>query len=468
MQLIDNPMKVSVFGAGYVGLVSAAGLAAIGHQVVCIDVDAERVERLTLGEVPFYEPGLSELVTECVKNDRLRFTTSSQQAVEHGEVLIIGVGTPPLLDGSADLSQVINVAQTIGALLDHFAVVVIKSTVPVGTSEIVYQAVADAVRVSCSSAEFAVASNPEFLKEGDAVRDFMQPDRIVVGASDTRAIKILTAMYLPLCPTPNVLMVMSEKSSELCKYASNAMLATRISFMNEIAKLSDAVGADVIDIQRVMAADPRIGAKYLSAGAGFGGSCFPKDLRAIVAMGNDNDMNLNLIKSVIEVNDAQQNVLLDKALQHFGSLKGKRCAIWGLSFKPETDDIRDAPALTLIRRLLAEGASVVAHDPLVSWLPMFSSIAPNLFEIVDCPYDAVVDTDVLFLVTEWKQFRDLDIDRLVRNMREFLIIDGRNLWHDQDFSATPITYMGIGRSSQHSPLKLAELAELAGLKKLVS
>jgi UDPglucose 6-dehydrogenase len=402
-------------------------------------------------------------VTECVKNDRLRFTTSSQQAVEHGEVLIIGVGTPPLLDGSADLSQVINVAQTIGALLDHFAVVVIKSTVPVGTSEIVHQAVADAVRVSCSSAEFAVASNPEFLKEGDAVRDFMQPDRIVVGASETRAIK-----NLPLCPTPNVLMVMSEKSSELCKYASNAMLATRISFMNEIAKLSDAVGADVIDIQRVMAADPRIGAKYLSAGAGFGGSCFPKDLRAIVAMGNDNDMNLNLIKSVIEVNDAQQNVLLDKALQHFGSLKGKRCAIWGLSFKPETDDIRDAPALTLIRRLLSEGASVVAHDPLVSWLPMFSSIAPNLFEIVDCPYDAVVDADVLFLVTECRQFRDLDIDRLVRNMREFLIVDGRNLWHDQDFSATPITYMGIGRSSQHSPVVLAELAEVAGLKKLVS
>jgi UDPglucose 6-dehydrogenase len=464
MQSIDNPMKVSVFGAGYVGLVSAAGLAAIGHQVVCIDVDAERVERLMLGEVPFYEPGLSELVTDCVKHDHLRFTTSSQQAVEHGEVLMIGVGTPPLLDGSADLSQVINVAQTIGALINHFAVIVIKSTVPVGTSEIVHQAVADAVRTAGTNIEFAVASNPEFLKEGDAVQDFMKPDRIV-GASDTRAIQLLTAMYLPLCSTPDVLMVMSEKSSELCKYASNAMLATRISFMNEIAKLSDAVGADVIDIQRVMAADPRIGAKYLGAGAGFGGSCFPKDLRAIVAMGNDNDMNLNLIKSVIEVNDAQQNVLLDKALQHFGSLKGKRCAIWGLSFKPETDDIRDAPALTLIRRLLAEGATVVAHDPLVKWLPMFSSIAPSLFEIVDCQYAAVVDADVLFLVTEWKQFRDLNIDRLVRNMRECLIIDGRNLWHELDFSNTPITYVGIGRSSQDSPVNLAESSEL---RKLVS
>jgi UDPglucose 6-dehydrogenase len=465
MQSIDNPMKVSVFGAGYVGLVSAAGLAAIGHQVVCIDVDAERVERLMLGEVPFYEPGLSELVTDCVKHDHLRFTTSSQQAVEHGEVLMIGVGTPPLLDGSADLSQVINVAQTIGALINHFAVIVIKSTVPVGTSEIVHQAVADAVRTAGTNIEFAVASNPEFLKEGDAVQDFMKPDRIVVGASDTRAIQLLTAMYLPLCSTPDVLMVMSEKSSELCKYASNAMLATRISFMNEIAKLSDAVGADVIDIQRVMAADPRIGAKYLGAGAGFGGSCFPKDLRAIVAMGNDNDMNLNLIKSVIEVNDAQQNVLLDKALQQCGSLKGKRCAIWGLSFKPETDDIRDAPALTLIRRLLAEGATVVAHDPLVKWLPMFSSIAPSLFEIVDCQYAAVVDADVLFLVTEWKQFRDLNIDRLVRNMRECLIIDGRNLWHELDFSNTPITYVGIGRSSQDSPVNLAESSEL---RKVVS
>lgn len=210
MQSIDNPMKVSVFGAGYVGLVSAAGLAAIGHQVVCIDVDAERVERLMFGEVPFYEPGLSELVTECVKHDRLRFTTSSQQAVEHGEVLMIGVGTPPLLDGSADLSQVINVAQTIGALLDHFAVIVVKSTVPVGTSEIVHQAVADAVRAAGTNIEFAVASNPEFLKEGDAVQDFMKPDRIVVGASDTRAIQLLTAMYLPLCTEPDVLMVMSE------------------------------------------------------------------------------------------------------------------------------------------------------------------------------------------------------------------------------------------------------------------
>lgn len=465
MQSIDNPMKVSVFGAGYVGLVSAAGLAAIGHQVICIDVDAERVERLMLGEVPFYEPGLSELVTDCVRQDRLRFTTSSRQAVEHGEVLIIGVGTPPLLDGSADLSQVINVAQTIGSLLDHFAVVVVKSTVPVGTSELVHQAVANAVRAAGTNIKFAVASNPEFLKEGDAVRDFIQPDRIVIGASDTRAIEILTAMYRPLCTKPDVLMVMTEKSSELCKYASNAMLATRISFMNEIAKLSDALGADVIDIQRVMAADPRIGAKYLSAGAGFGGSCFPKDLRAIVAMGNDNDMNLNLINAVIEVNDAQQNVLLDKAMQQFGSLRGKRCAIWGLSFKPETDDIRDAPALTLIRRLLAEGASVVAHDPLVSWLPMFSSIAPNLFKIVDCPYDAVVNADVLFLVTEWKQFRDLEIDRLVRNMHECLIIDGRNLWHELDFCNTPITYIGIGRSSQHSPVETAEVSEL---NKLVS
>lgn len=468
MRSVDNPIKVSVFGAGYVGLVSATGLAAIGHQVVCIDVDAERVERLMLGEVPFYEPGLSELVTECVAKGRLRFTTSSHDAIAHGEVLMIGVGTPPLLDGSADLSQVINVAQTIGGLLDHFAVVVVKSTVPVGTSDIVRQAVADGARASGEAIDFAVASNPEFLKEGDAVRDFMQPDRIVIGSSDARAIEILSAMYAPLCSSPKVLMVMSERSSELCKYASNAMLATRISFMNEIAKLSDAVGADVIDVQRVMAADPRIGAKYLSAGAGFGGSCFPKDLRAIVAMGNDNDMNLNLIKSVIEVNDAQQNVLLDKAMQHFGSLKGKRCAIWGLSFKPETDDIRDAPALTLIRRLLAEGATVVAHDPLVKWLPMFSSIAPNLFEIVDCQYDAVVDADVLFLVTEWKQFRELDADRLVRDMRECLIVDGRNLWHDKDFGTMPVTYLGVGRSSSHSPAELGELGELGELRKLVS
>jgi UDPglucose 6-dehydrogenase len=445
-----DPMNVTVFGAGYVGLVSAAGLAAIGHSVICIDVDQSRIERLMLGDIPFYEPGLIDLVTECVRSGHLRFTTSSECAIAHGEVLIIGVGTPPQLDGSADLTHVVDVARTIGQHLDHFAVVVVKSTVPVGTSDVVKQAVLEGGLNKCntrSAIDFAVASNPEFLKEGDAVRDFMEPDRIVVGASDDRAIAVLKRMYAPLCSTPQVLMLMSERSSELCKYASNAMLATRISFMNEIAKLSDTLGADVIDVQRVMAADPRIGSKYLSAGAGFGGSCFPKDLRAIVAMGADNGLNMDLVRSVIDVNDQQQHVMIEKAKQVLGSLKGKHCAVWGLSFKPETDDIRDAPSLSLIRTLLAEGATVVAHDPMVEWLPMFSSLPPEIFTIVENKKDALVGADILFLVTEWKQFRDLDVSNLVATMNNPVIIDGRNLWHDKDFDRTSIKYVGIGRHS---------------------
>jgi UDPglucose 6-dehydrogenase len=443
-----DPINVTVFGAGYVGLVSAAGLAAIGHNVICIDVDQSRIERLMLGDIPFYEPGLIDLVTECVRSGHLRFTTSSENAIAHGEVLIIGVGTPPQLDGSADLTHVVEVARTIGQHLDHFAVVVVKSTVPVGTSDVVKQAVLEGGRSNHNSVNVAVASNPEFLKEGDAVRDFMEPDRIVVGASDDRAISVLTRMYAPLCSTPKVLMLMSERSSELCKYASNAMLATRISFMNEIAKLSDTLGADVIDVQRVMAADPRIGSKYLSAGAGFGGSCFPKDLRAIVAMGADAGLNMDLVRSVIDVNDKQQHVMIEKAKQVLGSLKGKRCAVWGLSFKPETDDIRDAPSLALIRTLLAEGATVVAHDPMVDWLPMFSSLPPEIFTIVENQNDAFVGADILFLVTEWKQFRDLDASLLIASMNNPVIVDGRNLWHDHDFTSTSVKYVGIGRNSR--------------------
>ena len=457
-----DPMKVTVFGAGYVGLVSAAGLAAIGHSVICIDVDQSRVERLMLGDIPFYEPGLIDLVTECVRSGHLRFTTSSVSAIAHGEVLIIGVGTPPQLDGSADLTHVVDVARTIGEHLDHFAVVVVKSTVPVGTSDVVKQAVLEGGHSNRNMVDFAVASNPEFLKEGDAVRDFMEPDRIVVGASDDRAIAVLKRMYAPLCSTPQVLMLMSERSSELCKYASNAMLATRISFMNEIAKLSDMLGADVIDVQRVMAADPRIGSKYLSAGAGFGGSCFPKDLRAIVAMGADNGLNMDLVRSVIDVNDQQQHVMIEKAKQALGSLKGKRCAVWGLSFKPETDDIRDAPSLSLIRTLLAEGATVVAHDPMVDWLPMFSSLPPEIFTIVENKNDALVRADILFLVTEWKQFRDLDASLLIANMNDPVIIDGRNLWHDKDFAGTLIKYVGIGRHSSNMSNAIDRLEKLVG------
>lgn len=457
-----TPMNVAVFGAGYVGLVSAAGLAAIGHNVVCVDIDREKIGSLNKGQIPFFEPGLSELVTQCIADLRLTFTDSLPDAVAHGDVLIIGVGTPPLSSGAADTSQVLAAAHAIGVNLQRFATVVVKSTVPVGTSVQVAHAVQAGIEQSGSRIQFAVASNPEFLKEGDAVRDFMQPDRIVVGASDEQAIRMLTQLYEPLCTHENALMVMNEQSSELCKYASNAMLATRISFMNEMAKLSDAVGADISQITRVMAADARIGSKYLNAGAGFGGSCFPKDLRAIVAMGNELGCDLDVIRSVITVNDSQQEVVISKARQLVGSLKGKRCAVWGLSFKPETDDIREAPAVALIHALLAEGATVCAHDPLVKWLPMYSSLPTEIFTITDSPYEATLESDVLFLMTEWSEYAAVDPLKLAIEMREANVVDGRNLWRSVDFSETSVKYVGIGRQSNNI------FNEIEQLKKLVS
>ena len=459
---MTRKINVSVFGAGYVGLVSAAGLAAIGHNVVCVDIDANKVSKLIDGEIPFYEPGLSELVLKCVANSSLRFTSLPKNAIAHGEVLIIAVGTPPLEDGTADLSQVLSVANTIGGQLEKYAVVVVKSTVPVGTSDLVTNEIARAMHEKSLSVDFAVASNPEFLKEGDAVNDFMKPDRIVVGTNDQLAVEILREMYQPLCVNENTLMVMDARSSELCKYASNAMLATRISFMNEMANLADCVGADINEVRRVMAADPRIGAKYLNAGAGFGGSCFPKDLRAIAAMGDEHGCSLDLVASVISVNDAQQSVLLEKAKYAIGSLKGKRCAVWGLSFKPDTDDVREAPAVALIHSLIAEGATVVAHDPLVSWLSMYSSLPTEIFSIVDSPYAAVVGADVLFLVTEWEQFRNLDVSQLIEKMQNPLIIDGRNLWSNIDFSQTDAKYIGIGRHSLVAKKASTSVQLLAG------
>ena len=459
---MTRKIDVAVFGAGYVGLVSAAGLAAIGHNVVCVDIDANKVSKLIDGEIPFYEPGLSDLVVKCVANGSLRFTSLPKNAIAHGEVLIIAVGTPPLEDGTADLSQVLSVANTIGGQLKKYAVVVVKSTVPVGTSDLVTNEIARAMHENSFSVDFAVASNPEFLKEGDAVNDFMKPDRIVVGTNDQLAIEILREMYRPLCLNENTLMVMDARSSELCKYASNAMLATRISFMNEMANLADCVGADINEVRRVMAADPRIGAKYLNAGAGFGGSCFPKDLRAIAAMGDEHGCSLDLVASVISVNAAQQSVLLEKAKYAIGSLKGKRCAVWGLSFKPDTDDVREAPAVALIHSLIAEGATVVAHDPLVSWLSMYSSLPTEIFSIVDSPYEAVVGADVLFLVTEWEQFRNLDVSQLVEKMQNPVIIDGRNLWSNIDFSQTEAKYIGIGRHSLTTNKASASVQLLAG------
>lgn len=459
---MEKSLRVSVFGAGYVGLVTAAGLAAIGHHVLCVDVDERKISSLTNGEVPFFEPGLPEMISQGVATQHLSFTSSLTMAIEHGQVIIIGVGTPPLSSGAADLSQVLSAAKSIGKHIKHHAVIVVKSTVPVGTSELVHDAIRSELKIRGASLEFSVASNPEFLKEGDAVRDFMVPDRIVIGVNDEWAAGVLRQMYEPFCRTEGVLMTMSARSSEMCKYAANAMLATRISFMNEMARLTDLVGADICEIQRVLAADPRIGSKYLNAGAGFGGSCFPKDLRAIQAMGHDFNCQLPLIDSVIEVNTRQQTVLIDKARTELGSLKGKRCAVWGLAFKPETDDIREAPALHLIHALLADGATVVAHDPVVQWLPMYSSLTPNLFHIVSNPYTALVDADVLFLVTEWSEYRNINVQHMTDLIGGGVIIDGRNIWAKVDFSQAEVRYLGIGRKSNVESVRETFAVELAG------
>ena len=402
------------------------------------------------------------MITRNMNKGRLSFTTNISEAIKGSEVLFISVGTPPDEDGSADLKYVLAVARDCGKHMDDYTLVVTKSTVPVGTSLKVKNAIKEELDKRKVNIEFDVASNPEFLKEGDAVRDFMVPDRIVIGVSDEWAGDVLGLLYEPLCKSEGVLMTMSTRSSEMCKYAANAMLATRISFMNEMARLSDIVGADICEIQRVMAADPRIGSKYLNAGAGFGGSCFPKDLRAIRAMGIDHDCELPLIESVIEVNTRQQTVLIDKAREVLGSLKGKRCAVWGLAFKPDTDDIREAPALHLIHALLAEGASIVAHDPVVQWLPMYSSLSPDLFHIVADPYAAIADVDVLFLVTEWSEYRTIDVERMTDLVGNGVIVDGRNIWAKIDFTGTDVAYLGVGRQSNVKNVREAYAVELAG------
>ena len=435
-------MKICVVGTGYVGLVAGAGFAEFGNDVICADIDEDKIKRLEAGEIPIYEPGLEKLVERNVHEERLHFSTDVDKAVSDVDVVIVAVGTPPLPDGSADLSHIWAVARTIGAHATGFTIVVDKSTVPVGTVKRVRELLVE----TGPGKEFAVVSNPEFLKEGDAVRDFLNPDRVIIGCDDERAGKVMRMLYAPFLRTSDRLLVMDALSAEVTKYAANAMLATRISFMNEVAALCSKVGADVKNVRYGMALDERIGSRFLFPGVGYGGSCFPKDVKAIIATGAEYGLQLKVLTAVEEVNEQQKELLADMTIEHFGgSMKGLTVAIWGLAFKPRTDDVREAPAKTIADKLLAAGATLRLHDPVAR--ETFSQELPPSDRVVyyDNNYEAATGADVLLLCTEWHAYRTPDFRRVKELMRQPVIFDGRNIWHPEYMREMGFHYACIGR-----------------------
>jgi UDPglucose 6-dehydrogenase len=433
-------MKIAVVGTGYVGLVTGTCFAESGHEVRCLDVDVRKIELLRAGGIPIYEPGLEELVRRNVKERRLSFTTSYPDAIAGVDAAFIAVGTPPGETGEADLSYVLGAAEQIGRSLTGYAVVVNKSTVPVGSAEKV-----GAVLREATPHPFDVVSNPEFLKEGAAIDDFMRPDRVVVGVSSERAHAVMQELYAPFVRAEQPVLFMDVRSAELTKYAANAMLATRISFMNEMATLCERLGADVDQVRRGIGSDRRIGHAFLFPGVGFGGSCFPKDVRAVMTMARQIGLDFDLLRSVERVNERQKRWLVEKATRHFGTLAGKTIGLWGLAFKPKTDDMREAPAITVVEALLGNGAKVKAHDPVAA------DVAEKLFhgrgiELTPEPYAAAEGVDALLLVTEWNEFRNPDLARLKATMRQPVLIDGRNVWDAAKVRAAGFTYYGVGRS----------------------
>ncbi|MGH7559922.1 MAG: UDP-glucose dehydrogenase family protein [Gemmatimonadales bacterium] len=432
-------MRVTVVGTGYVGLVAGACLAETGNDVVCADVDPRKIARLRLNDVPMYEPGLEPLVRRNQEDGRLRFTTDVGAAVEHGKVIFIAVGTPPDEDGSADLQNVLSVARTIGQQMNEPKVVVTKSTVPVGTAEKVRAAIRSETRTP-----FQVCSNPEFLKEGAAIEDFMKPDRVVLGVDSDEARELLTELYAPFVRTGNPILFMDISSAEVTKYAANAMLAARISFMNQIADLCERVGADVSMVRKGIGSDRRIGPAFLFPGPGYGGSCFPKDVKALMHTARELGMESDLLEAVEAVNERQKRVLLGKLSGELGpNLRGRQIAVWGLAFKAETDDMRESPALVLIDGILAAGGTIRAHDPkaMESARELY---ADRLYYARD-PYDAVAGADALVIVTEWLVYRTPDFDRLKASLRRPLVVDGRNLYDPARMARLGFEYHCIGR-----------------------
>ena len=437
-------MKIAVVGTGYVGLVTGTCFAEIGVDVVCVDIDAEKIARIERGDIPIYEPGLDEMVIRNMKAGRLRFATDLSACLDGVEILFSAVGTPPDEDGSADLRYVLDVAHSVGRYMTDYLVVVTKSTVPVGTARKVKAAIQSELDKRGEKIDFDVASNPEFLKEGDAVDDFMKPDRVVVGVESEKAKAIMERLYKPFMMNNYRLIFTDIPSAEMIKYAANSMLATRISFMNDIANLCELVGADVNMVRKGIGADSRIGSKFLYPGCGYGGSCFPKDVKALIKTAEKNGYPMRVLKAVEEVNEAQKSILFEKLLKHYnGDLKGKQIALWGLAFKPETDDMREAPALVLIDKLIEAGASVKVYDP-IAMDECKRRIGDKVVYATDM-YDAVLDADALLLVTEWKEFRMPSWGVLKKTMKKAVVIDGRNIYEKSELQELEIVYACVGR-----------------------
>jgi UDPglucose 6-dehydrogenase len=439
-------MRVTIFGSGYVGLVTGACLADTGNHVICVDVDVAKIERLNRGEVPIHEPGLEALIKRNVEAGRLEFTTDALMGVEHGLFQLIAVGTPPGEDGSADLRYVLAVARTIGTHMSSYCIVITKSTVPVGTADKVRAELQHTLSKRGAKVEFDVVSNPEFLKEGAAISDFMKPDRVVVGTDNPRTTELMRALYEPFIRNHDRLIVMDIRSSELTKYAANAMLATKISFMNELANIAERVGADIEKVRIGIGSDPRIGYSFIYPGVGYGGSCFPKDVQALIRSAHEAGHEPQILSAVETVNNRQKEVLFRKMERHFsGGLEGRTLAVWGLSFKPQTDDMREAPARALIDLLLKAGAQVHAYDPVAAAEAQRIYAGVAGFAVAKNAYDACRGADALAIVTEWQEFRSPDFERLAQLLKAPVIFDGRNLYDPATLSRFGLTYYAIGR-----------------------
>lgn len=440
-------MNIAVVGTGYVGLVTGTCLAETGNHVICVDIDESKIQKMQAGEVPIYEPQLELLFERNIKQGRLSFTTNLAEAIKESSIIFLALPTPPDEDGSADLSYILGVADTLGTLITDYKVIVDKSTVPVGTAQKVKEAVAKNATV-----DFDIVSNPEFLREGFAVEDFMKPDRVVIGCSSEKAKNIMEDLYKPFVRQGNPIIIMDEKSAELTKYAANSFLATKISFMNEIANLCEKVGADVDAVRAGIGSDERIGKRFLFPGIGYGGSCFPKDVQALVKSANDVDYDFKILESVIHINDIQKTAIIPKIKNYFNvnstgekGLKGKKIAVWGLAFKPDTDDVREAPSLYIIDKLLSEGASITAFDP--EAMNNIKNIIGDKISYSDNEYDALIDADALLIATEWSSFRTPNFDKVASLLKNKVIFDGRNLYDIKQMKKLGFYYSSIGRET---------------------
>jgi len=437
-------MKITIVGTGYVGLVTGTCFAETGIDVTCVDIDRSKIDKLNKGVIPIYEPGLEQMINRNRDKERIVFTTDLKESLSGCEILFIAVGTPPDEDGTADLKHVLNVAEEVGKHLEQYMVVATKSTVPVGTAQRIREVILAQLKKRNKKVSFDVASNPEFLKEGDAINDFLKPDRIIIGLDSEKAEGIMKKLYKPFLLNNHPILIMDIPSAELTKYAANAMLATKISFMNDLANLCDRLGADINMIRKGIGSDTRIGNKFIYPGVGYGGSCFPKDVKALIRTGNEYKYSLEIMKAVDGVNSRQPAVIVNKILQHFnGDLRDKQFGIWGLSFKPHTDDMREAPSLEIIRTLVEKGARIKAYDPVA--MDVAKKIIGSLIELVKDPYEALVDADGMILITEWPEFRMPNYKVIGKLLNQKVIFDGRNIYEPADLHDLGFTYYGIGR-----------------------